>query len=73
MFEKNSATSNKVWLTLSVLTAAITLFGAVFWGPAHGHSTEGYWTIFVLMSLHAYFLGREDREAEGERAPQHQV
>ena len=73
MFETSNLQSNKLWMWLSVLIAAITLFGAVFWAPAHGHSTELYWIVFILMSLHAYFLDRGDKKARGEHTPQQQV
>ena len=35
MKNKKNTGLHRVWLILSVLLAAVTLFGAMYWGPQH--------------------------------------
>ena len=63
MKNKKNTGLRRVWLTLSVILAAVTLFGAVYWGPQHNQSTGLYWAIFALMTIQSYFLFKELKEA----------
>ena len=51
MKNKKNTGLHRVWLILSVLLAAVTLFGAMYWGPQHNQSTGLYWAIFALMTI----------------------
>ena len=63
MKNKKNTGLHRVWLILSVLLAAVTLFGAMYWGPQHNQSTGLYWAIFALMTIQSYSLYKEPKEA----------
>ncbi|OFR98473.1 Uncharacterised protein [Rothia dentocariosa] len=63
MKNKKNTGLHRVWLILSVLLAAVTLFGAMYWGPQHNQSTGFYWAIFALMTIQSYSLFKEPKEA----------
>ena len=63
MKKNKNAGLRRVWLTLSVILAAVTLFGAAYWGPQHNQSTGLYWAIFALMTIQSYSLYKEPKEA----------
>ncbi len=61
MKKNKNAGLRRGWLTLSVILAAVTLFGAAYWGPQHNQSTGLYWAIFALMAIQSYFLYKEGK------------
>lgn len=63
MKNKKNTGLHRVWLILSVLLAAVTLFGAMYWGSQHNQSTGFYWAIFALMTIQSYSLFKEPKEA----------
>lgn len=48
-YKAKSEKGRKIMLVLSVILAAVTLFGALYWAPNHNQSTTVFWVIFALM------------------------
>lgn len=65
MFQVKSPQQRKFWLVVSIALAAITLFGAVYWAPAHNSSSLLFWAIFALMAYQSYSLHREGQSSTG--------
>ncbi|MBV7294653.1 hypothetical protein KRX51_01810 [Corynebacterium sp. TAE3-ERU12] len=58
-----NATPRSVTLGLSIAVAAVTLFGALYWGPTHDQSTGLYWAIFALMAVQSCSLYQEGKQS----------
>lgn len=62
MFRSQNDKLRTLWLVLSVILAAIALFGAMYWAPVRGNSTGLLWAIFALMAVQSYFLYKEGKQ-----------
>ena len=62
MYRTQNTTLRTLWLVLSVMLAAVTLFGAMYWAPVHGNSTGLLWAIFALMAAQSYYLYQEGKQ-----------
>ncbi|HJD68705.1 MAG TPA: hypothetical protein K8V54_03075 [Corynebacterium kroppenstedtii] len=63
MFQTQNNKLRALWLVLSIILAAVCLFGAMYWAPEHGNSTGLLWAIFALMSVQSYFLYKEGKQS----------
>lgn len=63
MFQSQNSKLRTVWLVLSVILAAVALFGAMHWAPVHGSSTGLLWAIFALMAAQSYVLYKEGQQS----------
>lgn len=63
MFQTQNNKLRTLWLVLSVVLAAVTLFGAMHWAPVHGNSTGLLCAIFALMAMQSYLLYKEGKQS----------
>ncbi|WP_257160615.1 hypothetical protein [Corynebacterium cystitidis] len=63
MFRYQNDKHRTLWLVGSVILAAVALFGAMYWAPAHGNSSGLLWAIFALMAVQSYSLYKEGKQS----------